>query len=382
MQIELVSSVTQIDPAAWDLTTGDDDPFVEHAFLAALEASECVGPGTGWLPQHVVLRDGESVLAALPLYLKEHSFGEYVFDFGWANAAQRAGIRYYPKLVSMVPFTPATGRRFLIAPGVPEQAAVSALLDGAMAALAEHRASSVHLHFLNPREAELVAQDGRFLSRLSSQFHWHNREFKTFDDHLATFRSSVRKEVRKERRRATEAGLEIDVLDGASLGPREWSALRRFYFDTCEKHGSGPYLTGEFFDLIAKHHAQRIVAVVARQGENIVAGTLNFQKGAHLYGRYWGADGDFDSLHFELCYHRLIERAIAHGLQRFEAGAQGLHKLKRGLLPVVIHNACYVADPRLRVAIGDFLQREERSVHFELSQLMHHGPSHRDGGEA
>lgn len=379
MQIELVSSVRQIDPEAWDRTTGDDDPFVEHAFLAALEQSGCVGAGTGWLPRYIVLRDQQELIGALPLFLKDHSYGEYVFDFGWANAAARAGIRYYPKLVSMVPFTPATGRRFLMVPGAPEQEVVTTLLDGALSVLKDQRASSVHLHFMNAHEAELVAADGRFQARLSSQFHWQNQGYKTFDDHLATFRSAVRKEVRKERRRVTEAGLEVSVVEGPELTAEEWTALRGFYFDTCEKHGSGPYLTAEFFDVIAKTHAGRVVAAIARDKGEIVAGTLNFQKGGHLYGRYWGAKRDYDSLHFELCYHRLIERAILGGLQRFEAGAQGIHKLRRGLLPVAIHNACFVADPRLRAAVSDFLLREEESVRFELSQLAHHGPAHRDG---
>jgi len=380
MQTELVTSISQIDPAAWDRLAGADDPFVEHAFLAALEQSGSVGVGSGWLPQHVLLRDGDALLGALPLYLKDHSYGEYVFDFGWANAAMRAGIRYYPKLVAMVPFTPATGRRFLIAPDVDEQAAVSALLDGALEARKQLRASSVHIHFMTPQEAAWVARDGRFWSRLSSQFHWQNRGFSSFDDHLATFRSAVRKEVKKERRRVTEAGIEVKVVEGDALSAKEWHALRRFYFDTCEKHGSGPYLNAAFFDAIARTHARRVVAVLAREGDEIVAGTLNFEKGANLYGRYWGCSRDYDSLHFELCYHRLIERAIARGQQRFEAGAQGIHKLRRGLLPAAIHNACYVADPRLGDAVRDFLQREEASVRYELAQLSHHGPAHREGG--
>jgi predicted N-acyltransferase len=381
MKTELVTSLAKIHPTAWDRLAGDDDPFVEHAFLSALEESNSVGSGTGWSPLHVLAHDGGELVAALPLYAKEHSYGEYVFDFGWANAAMRAGIRYYPKLVAMVPFTPATGRRFLIAPGVPERAAVSALLDGALAALARVRASSIHLHFMNPHEAELVREDGRFSARLSSQFHWHNRGYKTFDDHLATFRSAVRKEVKKERRRVIEAGLEVSVVEGPQLTAEAWEALRGFYFDTCDKHGSGPYLTPEFFDIIARTDAKRVVAVLARdpgQNHRIVAGTLNFEKGKHLYGRYWGASGDYNSLHFELCYHRLIERAIERGQERFEAGAQGLHKLRRGLLPVAIHNACYIADPRLAAAVQDFLEREQRSVRFELSQLTHHGPSHRE----
>lgn len=381
MQTQLVTSISDVDPAAWDRLAGADDPFVEHAFLSALEQSGSVGDGSGWLPQHMLLRRGEELVGALPLYLKDHSYGEYVFDFGWANAAMRAGIRYYPKLVSMVPFTPATGRRFLIAPGEDEQAVVSGLLDGVLEARQKLRASSVHIHFMSPHEAQLVERDGRLRGRLSSQFHWHNRGYATFDDHLATFRSAVRKEVRKERRRVAEAGIEVSVVEGEALSGSEWDALRRFYFDTCEKHGSGPYLNKAFFDLIARSHARRVVAVLARDKGEIVAGTLNFEKGAHLYGRYWGCTRDYDSLHFELCYHRLIERAIARGQQRFEAGAQGIHKLRRGLLPVAIHNACYVADTRLSEAVGEFLQREEASVRFELAQLSHHGPAHRDGQE-
>ena len=377
MQTEFVTDLATIEPSAWDRLVGDDDPFVEHAFLHALEQSHSVGRGTGWTPAHVLLRDRGAVLAALPLYIKEHSYGEYVFDFGWAQAAHRAGIAYYPKLVAMVPFTPATGRRFLIAPGVSEQAAVSALLDGALDLLRRVNASSVHLHFLTAQEASWVRADGRFGARLSTQFHWHNRGFTSFDDHLATFRSAVRKEVRKERRRVAEAGVDIAVVEGPQLTAEEWQALSGFYFDTCDKHGSGPYLTPEFFELIARNQSQRVLAVLARKQGAIVAGTFNFEKGKHLYGRYWGSDGHVDSLHFELCYHRLIERAIIRGYSRFEAGAQGIHKLRRGLLPAVIHNACYVADPRLAAAVSDFLLREARAVQMELAELDHHGPAHR-----
>jgi predicted N-acyltransferase len=379
MQTELVTSLTHasITPEAWDRLTGDDDPFVEYAFLNALEESGCVGRGTGWSPLHVIVRDGNELIAALPLYLKEHSYGEYVFDFGWAQAAARSGIRYYPKLVAMVPFTPATGRRFLFAPGVPAQEAVGWLLDGALAALERTRASSIHLHFMNPEEAAWVQQDGRLQTRLSSQFHWRNQNYASFEEHLATFRSVVRKEVRKERRRVVEAGIEVSVQEGPQLTAEGWAALTRFYFDTCDHHGSGPYLNARFFEQIARTHAQRVVAVLASHQGQIVAGTLNFEKGKHLYGRYWGATEHYNSLHFELCYHRLIERAIERGLSRFEAGAQGIHKLRRGLLPTAIHNACYVEDPRLAAAVSEFLTREERAVEQELADLTHHGPSHR-----
>jgi predicted N-acyltransferase len=215
---------------------------------------------------------------------------------------------------------------------------------------------------------------GALVEPVSSQ----NQGYNSFDDHLATFRSAVRKEVRKERRRVREAGIRVVLLEGPELNAQHWAALTRFYLDTCNKHGSGPYLSAEFFELIAQRHAQRVVAALAYENDEIIAGTLNFQKGAHLYGRYWGATRDYDSLHFELCYHRLIEHAIERGQQRFEAGAQGIHKLRRGLLPVAIHNACYIADARLRAAVSEFLVREEASVRFELSELMHHGPAHRE----
>jgi len=377
MNIDFASQLAEVSAQEWDALVGEDDPFVEHAFLLALENSGSVGRGTGWQPMHVLARDGGRLVAALPLYVKQHSYGEYVFDFGWAQAALRAGIRYYPKLVAMVPFTPATGRRFLIAPGVDEATAVRALLDGALRALEKTRASTIHLHFMNPHEAELVRADGRFLPRSSTQFHWKNQGYTTFDDHLATFRSVVRKEVKKERRRVAEAGIEVEAIEGSQLTAEHWSALSGFYFDTCNAHGSGPYLTPEFFDVISKTHAQRVIAMIARHEGRIVAGTLNFEKGRHLYGRYWGSVERHDSLHFELCYHRLIERAIARGCSRFEAGAQGMHKLRRGLLPTEIHNACYVADPRLRAAVADFLEREAENVQYELAELKHHGPSHR-----
>ncbi len=379
MHVDLLPNLAHVTPEAWDALVGDDDPFVEHAFLRALETSGSVGPGTGWTPMHVTLRRNDKLVGALPLYLKEHSYGEYIFDFGWASAAQRAGIPYYPKLVAMVPFTPATGRRFLYAPGEDPQEITAALLDATLAARAATRASSVHLLFLNDEERERVRVDSRFMPRLATQFHWHNAGYHSFDEHLASFRSALRKEVRKERRRAAETGLDISVLTGPELSAADWQALSEFYFDTCDKHGSGPYLTPAFFRELAQTHAKRVVAVLAKRQGVVVAGTLNFEKGGHLYGRYWGSKEELPNLHFELCYHRLIERAIERGYSRFEAGAQGMHKLRRGLLPAEIHNACYIADPRLRLAIDDFLRREEHAVQDELAALRHHGPSHRQG---
>ncbi len=378
MRIELLPSLAKIEPESWDRLCGEDDPFCEYAFLRALEVSGSVGANTGWLPMHVTLWRGERLCAALPLYLKQHSFGEYIFDFSWASAAERAGIAYYPKLVSMVPFTPATGRRFLYAEGEDPAEITHALLAGALGALQETGASSLHLNFLNGEERTHVCEDPRFLYRLSTQFHWHNAGYQSFDEHLASFRSVVRKEVRKERRRALESGLSISVVAGSELLAEDFAALNDFYFDTSVKHGSTAYLTREFFTEIQRTHSQRVVAVLAKRDGRTVAGALNFEKGKHLYGRYWGAHEAHDFLHFEVCYHRLIERAIERGHTRFEAGAQGSHKLRRGLLPGEIHNACYIADPWLQRALADYLLREERAVRAEMAALLHHGPSHRE----
>ncbi|HEX2676114.1 MAG TPA: GNAT family N-acetyltransferase, partial [Polyangiales bacterium] len=328
---------------------------------------------------HLVMFRGAQPIGALPLYAKQHSYGEYVFDFGWANAAERAGIEYYPKLVAMVPLTPATGRRVLYLPGEDPELVTRVLLDGVVQACAQMRASSAHLLFLSSEEHERITRDPRFMSRSSLQFHWHNTGVTTFEEHLATFRSVARKEIRKERRRVAESGLAISVVPGSELGDEEWNALTTFYFDTCDKHGSGPYLTREFFPIIARTHAARVVAVLARRDGRIIAGALNFEKGKHLYGRYWGTLEEHAFLHFEVCYHQLIERAIKRGYTRFEAGAQGMHKLRRGLLPSEIHSACYVADPRLARAVGDFLRREKFGVQEELRALREHGPSRRDG---
>jgi uncharacterized protein len=377
LRVELLPGVTEVAAPAWDTLVSPDDPFSEHAFLAALERSGSVGGRSGWQPVHVALYRGGDLVGALPLYAKDHSFGEYVFDFAFAGAYERAGLRYYPKLVSMAPFTPATGTRLLIAPGEEPGEITHALLEGALQALARTGASSLHLNFLNADEQARVIADPRFMPRLSTQFHWHNRGFASFDDHLATFRHSARKEARKERRRVVEAGIDVRTLQGTELDDVQWRALSDFYFDTCHKHGSGPYLTRAFFDEVRRTYAERVVAVIASRDGRVIAGALNFEKGTHLYGRYWGCFEEHAFLHFEVCYHQLIERAIARGHTRFEAGAQGQHKLKRGLLPAEIHNAVYVHDPRFARAIGDYLAREANAVRMEMAAMRAEGPSPR-----
>jgi len=376
LRIELHGGLEQIEPSAWDRLVGANDPFVEYAFLRALETSGSVGPQTGWLPVHITAWQGDMLVGALPLYAKEHSWGEFIFDFAWARAASQVGVHYYPKLVSMAPFTPATGRRLLIADDVPADEVRQGLIAGARAAADEVGASSIHLLFLTQAERGQVIELG-LLPRLSVQYHWENDGYASFDDYLARFRSRKRKQVIKERRAVAESGLEVRLLKGPELGDLEWSALRRFYRSNCAAHGSQAYLTPTFFETIRETHAHRLLVAMAFEGDTPRAASINFTKGAHLYGRYWGCGAHYEHLHFELCYYRLIEHAIEAGLSHFEAGAQGFHKLKRGLLPTEIHSAHWVRDPHLARAVGEFLPSEAFSVKAEIAHLMERSPFHR-----
>lgn len=377
LEVELVRDIEGAAAADWDALCGPDDPFIEHAFLHALEQSGSVGGDSGWSPCHVLVRDGGRLVGGLPLYVKQHSYGEYVFDWAWAAAAERAGLRYYPKLVSMVPFTPATGRHVLCAEGAHPGQVTRALLQGIDAAATRVSASSVHLLFLDERERDQLLECGDLMPRETLQYHWHNDGYTDFEDYLGHFRSALRKQVRRERREAHATGLELRVLAGPELGDREWAALYAFYRDTCHKRGSGPYLTRRFFELIRKSHAHRVLAVLALRAGEPIAGTLSFQKGANLYGRYWGCLEDYPALHFECCYYVLIDYAISHGLSRFEAGAQGSHKLRRGLLPATVHSLHEVAHPGLRAALADHLPREIAAHRRELHALAEHGPFRR-----
>ncbi len=370
-----------MDAAEWDALAGADDPFVEHAFLSALETSGSVGRGTGWDPLHVLVRRGGHLVGAAPLYAKSHSYGEYIFDWGWASAAQRAGIRYYPKLLSAVPFTPATGRRLLVANDATQGVVVDALVDGIHALAEQIRASSIHWLFLTAHEHTALAARPECLARLTYQFHWSNPGYASFDDYLGSMRSAARKEVRRERRKAAESGLDIRTKLGTELTSAEWQALFRFYADTAARKGAIAYLTRGFFAEVRRTIPHRVVVALASRGDEPVAGALAFQKGKQLFGRYWGALDDFEALHFELCYYQLIEFAIASGLVRFEAGAQGEHKLKRGLLPSPTYSIHWIRHPGLAEAIAEFLPRETQAVEEEMRFFAEHSPFKRVGAE-
>lgn len=376
LRIELRTGLEGIEPAAWDALGGDDDPFVEHAFLHALEASGSVGADSGWQPLHVTVWRDATLVGALPLYAKDNSWGEFIFDFAWARAAQQSGVPYFPKLVGMVPFTPATGRRFLIADAEDAEAITAALVAGARAAADEIDASSIHLLFLTEQERRRSVELG-LRPRLSMQFHWDNQGYRTFDDYLARFRSSKRKQLKKERRAVAESGLEVRLKEGPELDDTEWRAIERFYRENCLRHGSYGYLSKRFFEITRATNAHRLVVALAYRDAVPVAASINFEKGKHLYGRYWGCVEDHDFVHFELCYYRLIEHAIERGLTHFEAGAQGLHKLKRGLLPVEIHSAHWIRDARLGNAIAQYLPGEAGQVKAEIAMLEERSPFQR-----
>jgi len=374
MRIRTIGAIAEIPAAAWDACAGDDNPFVCHAFLKALEDSRSVGPKTGWLPQHIVVEDGAgTVLAAAPTYVKGHSQGEYVFDHGWAQAYERAGGRYYPKLQVAVPFTPVPGPRLLVRPGTASSDARAALLHGTVEVAKRLNVSSLHITF--PHEADKLALDeAGLMMRLGCQYHWTNRGYRNFDDFLADLASRKRKSIRKERREAVADGIAIRALSGDEIEPRHWDAFFSFYMDTGGRKWGRPYLTRPFFECIGASMADRIVLMLAEQNGRPVAGALNLRGREALYGRNWGCLGEFKFLHFETCYYQAIDYAIAHGLARVEAGAQGEHKIQRGYLPTPTWSAHWIRDPNFATAVEDFLGRERRAMETEMRELATYSP--------
>lgn len=360
--------------ARWSLRDGDN-PFVSHAFLLALEQSGSVGRKTGWISQHLLIEDEETrqLLAACPLYIKAHSYGEYVFDHGWAEAYERAGGRYYPKLQVAVPFTPVPGPRLLIRPDAADAEIRAALIETLIATTRNSELSSLHVTFCSADEATAMAEAG-FLHRIGLQYHWHNHGYGSFEDFLAALNSRKRKTIRKERAAIAASGLTIRQLSGAEITSKHWDAFFAFYMDTGSRKWGRPYLTRAFFDLIGELLADRIVLMLAEKDGVPVAGALNLRGRDALFGRNWGCLADYRFLHFELCYYQAIDYAIAHGLARVEAGAQGEHKIQRGYLPVETHSAHWIRDPAFRDAVGDFLTRERRVMEHEIAELTEHGP--------
>jgi len=387
IEIEILPAIAAIDAAEWDLCACPEaeyggrpnDPFTTHRFLNALEESGSVGAGTGWQPRHLVARQRGGVIAVAPLYAKGHSQGEYVFDHNWAHAYERAGGRYYPKLQMAVPFTPVSGRRFLTREA-QAAAGLAALLEAAVQLAAENQLSSLHITFCTEAEA-LAGQALGLLPRVSQQFHWTNPGYPDFEAFLATLSSRKRKAIRKERATARGFGGEILRLTGADLSPDHWTAFWAFYQDTGSRKWGRPYLTRDFFDRIHRTMADDILLVLALRDGRPIAGALNFLGREALFGRYWGTIEDHACLHFELCYYQAIDHAIAHGLARVEAGAQGEHKLARGYLPVACHSLHWIADPGFREAVARYLDAERAAVDQEIGLLTAFGPFKRSGQE-
>ncbi len=379
IEVNVLGALTEIDADDWDACACPEaangramDPFTTHRFLSALEQSGSVGPGTGWAPRHLVAMLDGVVIAVAPLYAKGHSQGEYVFDHSWAHALERAGGQYYPKLQLAVPFTPATGRRFLTKPG-HEEIGISALAQGAVQLASENSLSSLHITFCTEEEAAVGKQIG-LLHRISEQFHWENRGYTTFDAFLADLSSRKRKNIRKERATANDFGGKIYALTGDEIEPEHWDEFWRFYQDTGTRKWGSPYLTREFFDIAQDTMRDDILLYLAERDGRFIAGALNFVGRETLFGRYWGCVEDHACLHFELCYYRAIDFAIEQGLQRVEAGAQGQHKLARGYLPNTCHSLHWIADPGFRNAVEEFLKAERAAVDEDIEILTSYGP--------
>ena len=410
ISLEAVSSVSQLPAAEWDAcanplpnpdsldgldtlaprlppadscigSTPGYNPFVSHAFLSALEASGSAAPRTGWGPRHLLARLDGVIAGIVPCYLKSHSQGEYVFDRGWADAYERAGGRYYPKLQASVPFTPAAGPRLLIRNGVDADRIGTALAAGLVALCDATQASSVHVTFAREAEWKFLAAQG-FLQRTDQQFHWRNEGYGCFDDFLATLNSRHRKAIKRERREAIANGITIHALTGSDITEDAWDAFFEFYMETGSRKWGRPYLTRAFFSLIGERMAKDVLLVMAKRNGRWIAGAINFIGSDTLFGRNWGAIEHHPFLHFEVCYYRAIDFAILRRLKTVEAGAQGEHKIARGYLPQTTYSAHFIADPDLRRAISDYLKRERAYVAEAARELTEAGPFRKSADEA
>ena len=377
LAVKVVSRIAEVPAADWDACAGGN-PFVSHAFLDALEESGSATAETGWLPQHLVLPDPQGgLLGCAPLYLKNHSYGEYVFDWNWADAYERAGGRYYPKLQCSVPFTPATGPRLLVNPAAdPDE--VTAGLTAAMLELARrHQASSLHITFPPKAQYQTLGRFG-LLQRLGVQYHWRNQNYEDFDDFLAALASRKRKAIKKERRKVAESDIRIRPLSGKEIEPRHWDAFFEFYMATADRKWGQPYLTRSFFHLLGERLSEHVVLMIADYQGEPVAGALNLKSGDTLYGRNWGSLGRFRFLHFETCYYQAIDYAIVQGLKYVEARAQGAHKIQRGYLPTATYSAHWIADANFSRAVEEFLERERGAIEQEIAYLSEHSPFRED----
>ncbi len=369
MELALLGGVREVPRDAWNDLVGDESPFLEWDWLASLEEAGTLGPETGWLPRPLVAREGGRLLAACPVYVKGHSEGEFVFDWSWADAAERAGIRYYPKLLVGVPFTPVTGARFLVAAGEEREPWVRRLGAGLRAVCGEHGLSGVHVNFSHEGDTRPLVDEG-YLLRVGFQYHWRNPGYRDFDDYLSRFRSKRRNQIRRERRAVGSAGVTVEALSGEDIPDALFDTMYRCYVSNVDAHYWGRrYLNQRFFELLRERFRHRLCFVVARLGGEVIAGTVNVAKGDALYGRYWGALRPLRHLHFDVCYYSAIEWCIAHGVRRFEPGAGGDYKFLRGFDAQPTFSAHYLAEPRLADAVARFLEAERAEARDVIDHL-------------
>lgn len=374
LQLRIIPQLNDIPAVQWDALSGArDNPFLSHAFLAGLEIHGCVGPQWGWYPQHLGLFEQDRLVGAVPMYRKTNSYGELVFDHAWADAYRRAGLDYYPKLVVAVPYSPVTGGRILLADGLEREAAAAQLIQGARQLAEEQQLSSLHWLFPHQDDLALLSSQG-MLPRLGTQFHWHNHGYADFDDYLGQFSSAKRKKLKRERRRVSEQGISIEVLHGGEISPGQWQIFHEFYRDTFDKRGGYPTLNEGFFRHLGAQLPNNVVLMLASYQGEYVAGALSLRSAETLYGRHWGCKADFHSLHFELCYYQGLDYCIRHGLQRFEPGAQGEHKVSRGFEPSPVWSAHWLAHPGFAEAVNGYLQQEQTMMRRYMQELREHLP--------
>jgi predicted N-acyltransferase len=372
--ITITDSLEEIQPSDWDALGGDDDPFLSHAFLHALERHDCLGDRFGWYPRHILIRDQGQLVAACPCYVKTNSYGEFVFDWSWASAYERSGGRYYPKLVCGIPYTPVTGKRLLVLDGREDRKALKqTLIDTAIQFTREHAYSGMHWLFTDDEDTALL-RDNNLSLRLGCQYHWHNDGYQDFDDFLSRFSSKKRKNIRRERRMVGDQQLRLDIFEGPEISDDLWDLFYQFYIDTFDKKAGIPTLSLDFFKEIGARLGNRVLLVMAKDETGYIAGALDFASHDSLFGRHWGSLKDYDSLHFETCFYQGIDYAIQHGLKRFEPGAQGEHKITRGFLPTQTWSAHWITDPGFSEVIARFCRQEEPLMQEHCRELFRLSP--------
>ncbi len=370
IEVTAVDSLQEVSSEQWDALDNSGDPFLKHAFLSGLEIHDCLSP-QGWYPIHVLAKSDDELVAAVPLYLKDNSYGEFVFDWAWADAYERAGGKYYPKLVSAIPFTPATGNRFLVKPGWESTDLIEGLLNAIKQLMAANKASSFHCLFPTKTQAAVLTE-ATLLTRTACQYHWRNHDYQTFDDYLGALKSKRRKQIRKERREANEVGLKIETVTGSDITEAHWHAFHQFYCSTFYRKWGEPRLTENFFNYLSEAMPDAPLLVLASDNDRYIAGSFCMRGETTLFGRHWGCSEHYNHLHFELCYYRNIEFCIQHGLKRFDAGAQGEHKITRGFEPVITWSNHLIRDEGFSNAISDFLTRENLMIDEYIANLDEH----------